>query len=122
MTTTPLPPAPAAAATPVPSAAPEKRAETLPKAIVMPNPVYPEKALRERVRGLVILRVQVSETGEPLVIEVEREARKDLTDAAIAAARHWKFEPATKDGHPVRGVATLRFPFEGIQFARTPLP
>ena len=88
----------------------------------MPNPVYPEKALRERVRGLVVLRVQVSETGEPLVIAVEREARKDLTDAAIAAAKQWKFEPATKDGRPVRGYVTLRFPFEGIQFARTPLP
>ena len=88
----------------------------------MPNPVYPEKALRERVRGLVVLRVEVSETGDPVVIEVVREARKDLTDAAIAAVRQWKFEPATKDGHPVRGHVTVRFPFEGIQFARTPLP
>lgn len=83
-------------------------------------PVYPEKALRERVRGLVILRVLVSETGEPLEVEVVSGARQDLTDAAIAAAKQWKFEPARKDGRAVRSHATVRFQFEGIQFARTP--
>lgn len=83
-------------------------------------PVYPEKALRERVRGLVILRVLVSETGEPLEVEVVSGARRDLTDAAIAAAKQWKFEPARKDGSAVRSRATVRFQFEGIQFARTP--
>ena len=85
-------------------------------------PVYPERALKERARGLVVLRVLVSETGAPVEIKVEKAARADLTDAAVAAARQWRFEPARKGGRAVRTFATVRFPFEGVQFARTPFP
>jgi protein TonB len=74
------------------------------------------------VRGLVIVRVLVSETGEPLEAKVERGARQDLNEAAVAAARQWRFEPARKDGRAVRTYTTVRFPFEGVQFARTPFP
>jgi protein TonB len=88
----------------------------------MPMPIYPEKALRERVRGVVVLRVLVSQNGEPLEVTVERAARKDLTDAAVAAVKQWRFEPARKGGYRVRGYTRVRFPFEGVQFARTPLP
>lgn len=83
-------------------------------------PVYPERALKERVRGLVVLKVLVSEDGAPARITVEKAAREDLTRAAIAAAGQWRFEPARKNGRPVRTFTTLRFPFEGVQFARTP--
>jgi TonB family protein len=85
-------------------------------------PVYPEKALKERVRGVVVLRVLVSETGQVTEVTVKTAARKDLTDAAIAAAKQWKFEPARKNGVAIRGSAEIRFPFEGVQFARTPFP
>jgi protein TonB len=71
---------------------------------------------------VVVLRVLVSETGDPLEVRVERGAREDLNEAAVAAARQWRFEPAKKDGRAVRSYARVRFPFEGIQFARTPLP
>jgi TonB family protein len=85
-------------------------------------PVYPEKALKQRVRGEVILKVLVSETGKPERITVQKPARADLTQAAIEAARQWRFEPARKNGEPVRTTTTVRFPFEGVQFARTPFP
>lgn len=93
-----------------------------PRAIEMTMPIYPEKALHDRVRGVVVLRVLVSQNGEPLEIKVEREARKDMTDAAIAAVKQWKFEPARKDGYRVRAYTRVRIPFEGVQFARTPFP
>ena len=85
-------------------------------------PVYPERALKDRVRGLVVLRVTVSETGIPTDVVVQKGARADLNDAAVDAARQWRFEPGRKDGRAVRTYATVRFPFEGVQFARTPLP
>ena len=69
-----------------------------------------------------MLRVLVSETGVPIEVEVEKGARADITAAAVTAARQWRFEPARKDGRAVRTHATLRFPFEGVQFARTPFP
>lgn len=84
-------------------------------------PVYPERALHDRVRGLVILRVTVSETGVPTDISVEKGAREGLTEAAIEAVKQWRFEPGRKGGQKVRTYATVQFPFEGVQFARTPL-
>jgi protein TonB len=85
-------------------------------------PVYPAKALKERVRGLVIVQVLVQEDGGVREVRIERGARADLNEAALEAARHWRFEPARKDGRFVRTYATIRFPFEGVQFARTPFP
>jgi protein TonB len=87
----------------------------------MPMPVYPDKALKDRARGVVVLRVLVSQNGEPLEVKVERGARQDLTDAAVAAVKQWRFEPARKDGFRVRAYTRVRIPFEGVQFARTPL-
>jgi TonB family protein len=87
----------------------------------MVMPVYPEKALKDRVRGLVVLRVLVAEDGTPVRITVDKAAREDLTNAAIEAANQWRFEPGLKNNRPVRTFAILRFPFEGVQFARTPL-
>jgi TonB family protein len=84
-------------------------------------PVYPERALKERVRGVVVLKVQVSEAGLPLGADVAKGVRADIDAAATEAALQWRFDPASRNGRPVRGVATVRFAFEGIQFARTPL-
>lgn len=83
-------------------------------------PIYPERALKDRVRGLVVVRVLVSEDGVPVRATVEKPAREDLTRAAVEASMQWRFQPALKNGRPVRTFATLRFPFEGIAFARTP--
>ena len=83
--------------------------------------MYPEKALHDRVRGLVVLRVTVSETGIPTDVSVLRGGREGLTEAAVEAARQWRFEPGRKNGKAVRTFTTVQFPFEGVQFARTPL-
>jgi TonB family protein len=100
---------------------PPEQVDSPPVPTTQINPVYPERALKERVRGLVILRVLVSEDGLPVRVTVDKAAREDLTKAAIDAAEQWRFQPARKDGRPVRTFAILRFPFEGIEFARTPL-
>jgi len=84
-------------------------------------PIYPDEALRKRIRGLVVLRVLVSETGEPLEIHVEQ-GRADLAKAAVEAVRQWRFEPGRWKGVAVRTFATVRIPFEAIPFARTPFP
>jgi protein TonB len=85
-------------------------------------PVYPPQALKQRVRGVVVLRVLVDEQGRPGEIQVEEGARSDLNEAAKEAVRQWRFEPGRKDGRAVKAYARVRFPFEGVQFARTPLP
>ena len=93
-----------------------------PRPIERVMPVYPKQALNDRVRGVVVLSVLVSESGQPIEVTVKTAARKDLTDAAIAAAKQWRFEPARRKGVAVKGYAEIQFPFEGVQFARTPFP
>lgn len=116
-TATPRPSPPA----PAPFVAP-KSVDTPPRPIERILPVYPERALKERVRGEVILRALVSETGLAVQATVEKGVRADLNAAAVSAALQWRFEPARKNGRAVRTYATIRFSFEGVQFARTPFP
>jgi TonB family protein len=89
----------------------------------MVPPVYPPDALRARLRGLVVLRVLVSESGQPLEIQVVQSAPDGMTEAAVEAVRQWRFEPAVSRGVAVRTWAPVRIPFEAIPFASlTPTP
>lgn len=101
---------------------PSSELDAAPRPVTRVMPVYPSDALKQRVRGVVVLRVLVDEQGRPADIQVEQGARSDLNAAATDAARQWRFEPGRKDGRAVRSYARVRFPFEGVQFARTPLP
>ena len=76
------------------------------------KPSYPPMALRQRIGGIVILKVLVSETGQPLEVEVARGVRGGLSEAAAAAVRRWTFEPATRKGEPVPAWTTVPIPFE----------
>jgi protein TonB len=108
---TPLPEpteAPARAAAPALSEA----VDTPPKIQTVVKPVYPSFALRARIRGIVILRVLVGETGTPLDVEVVRGVGGGLTEAAVDAVRRWKFLPGRHNGVPVRSWTTVPIPFE----------
>ncbi|HKD18862.1 MAG TPA: TonB family protein [Thermoanaerobaculia bacterium] len=76
------------------------------------KPVYPPLALQARIGGIVVLRVLVSEKGTPAEIEVAREGRSGLTEAAVRAVRGWTFDPAVKDGVPVRTWISVPIPFQ----------
>ncbi len=111
--------APRAARTPAtaPAAPPFSRhPDRPPRSILVVNPVYPPADLKARIRGLVAIQVLVSETGVPLDVVVVERARGHLTEAAVTAVRSWRFEPATKNGQPVRAWTTVRIPFEAISF------
>ena len=94
-------PAPGAAVeTPVPPARPRRRTararsspleevDTPPRIATLVKPTYPPLALKARIGGIVVLRVLVSEKGCPLRVEVVREGRAGLDEAAVAAVRRW---------------------------------
>ena len=88
--------------------------DVAPRPIERIMPVYPERALKERVRGGVTLKVLVSESGVPLTAQVEKGVRADIDRAAISAAMQWRFEPARKGGRAVRTFATVSFSFEAF--------
>jgi periplasmic protein TonB len=87
-----------------------------PRPILVVNPIYPPEDLRARIRGIVVLRVLVSETGVPVEVVIIERARGHLTEAAVAAIRRWRFDPAFKAGEPVREWATVEVPFEALPY------
>jgi protein TonB len=97
---------------PPPTATPLPVREVPPAILKIVKPIYPPIAAQARIGGLVILRVLVSESGQPLEIEVLRAARAGLTEAAISAVRKWTFTPARKGDVPVRAWTTVPIPFE----------
>jgi protein TonB len=76
------------------------------------RPVYPSSAQRDRVAGVVLLRVLVSETGEPQRVEVARGIRADLDEAAVTAVRKWKFEPGRKGNTATAAWMMVAVPFD----------
>ena len=97
---------------PPPTPTPAPAREVPPEILRVVKPEYPQMALHARIRGLVILRVLVSETGQPLEVEVVRGASAGLTEAAVAAVKKWTFTPAKKADVPVRAWTTVPIPFE----------
>lgn len=75
---------------------------------LLPNPakpVYPEIGLRQKVEGVVVLRITINEQGEVARVEVEK-GHQLLKDAAVDAVRKWKYRETLINGTP-RCVTTL---------------
>ncbi len=86
--------------------------DTPPRVARVVKPTYPPLALQARVGGIVLLRVLVSEKGLPEEISVVRDGRAGLTEAAVRAVREWTFDPAVKDGVPVKTWMSVPIPFQ----------
>jgi protein TonB len=66
------------------------------------KPDYPAEARRRRLQGQVVLRVDVSAHGTAEHVRVlTSSGHPILDDAAAAAVRAWRFEPARRGGMPV---------------------
>lgn len=69
-----------------------------PKMIDPAVPAYPQGALRQEVEGTVLLRVRVLASGDVGEVRVHRSSGSaDLDQAAVAAARRSRFEPARNE-------------------------
>ena len=87
---------------------------TAPRILSKVEPVYPEEARREGIRGSVGVRIEVLENGRPGEIEVQRSSGPDLLDeAALRAVRKWRFVPAQEEdsGRAIRCFTTLTVVF-----------
>ncbi len=78
-----------------------------------PAPRYPAAARREKLEGLVLLRVEVSEDGAALKVEVEQSSgHKSLDTAALDAVQRWHFEPARAAGRAIKARAQVPIRFK----------
>lgn len=76
-------------------------------------PPYPRDALRAGHQGTVLLRVLVGTDGLPRQVEVERSSGyRRLDDAARRhVLRHWRFQPAMRDGRAVEAAGLVPVAF-----------
>jgi TonB family protein len=86
--------------------------ESKPKLLSAPLPEYPESARAAGVEGKVRLQLSISAEGKVVEVKVLESLGHGCDEAAIAVARTYEFEPATRDGQPVATTITI-----GIRFA-----
>lgn len=80
------------------------------------EPGYPEEARKNGTSGKVILEAIIDETGRVSDVKVLREPKgegaESLTAEAVATSKKWRYEPATKDGKPVKVLFTVIIDFK----------
>ena len=74
-------------------------------------PIYPKAALERRLKGSVLVEIEVNERGEVAGVKVLESAGNLLDQAVVSAVKTWKYQPATQAGNPVRGFAKTRHTF-----------
>jgi len=92
---------------------PDDDGVTGPTAIRTVQPSYSQAAMDTGIEGEVLLTGVVETDGsidEVRVVE-SLDADLGLDDAAVEAARAWRFEPGTRNGEPVPVEVTLQFRF-----------
>jgi len=73
-------------------------------------PVYPPLAKEARLQGDVVLEVEIAREGDVTNLKVVS-GHALLLDAALAAARQWKYKPTLLNGQPVEVVSQITVPF-----------
>jgi protein TonB len=84
--------------------------DTPPRPTSKPPPRYPRELLQKKKGGKVIVLVTVDERGVVANASVkESSGHRELDQAALNAAKRWKFKPGIKGGR--KAVMTARIPF-----------
>jgi periplasmic protein TonB len=90
-----------------------RQVDNQPKAIGVIEPAYPEDAKRRNMEGTLKLMLKIDDLGRVQSAEVvEATPPGVFDDAALAAFRNAKFQPAMKEGRPVRYQAYFRVDFK----------
>ncbi|HEX5734505.1 MAG TPA: TonB family protein [Blastocatellia bacterium] len=78
-------------------------------AIIRPRPLYPKEA--SKVKGVVTVEVTIDEEGS-VISARPISGPEQLRDAALAAARRWKWVPERVDRNRARVVGTITLSFK----------
>jgi len=105
--TTPLASGPNTAETP-PARVPPDSSTLLATRVI--KPIYPIAGEQEKLEGLVVLKIAVSETGDVEGVEVVN-GNPVLAQAATDAAKEWKFKPFIRNGKAAKTATNLSFNF-----------
>jgi TonB family protein len=74
------------------------------------SPVYPPLARQARIQGTVILKVQITKSGEVANIQLVS-GHPMLAPAAIEAVKQWKYDPYLLNGDPIEVLTNVAVNF-----------
>jgi len=75
-------------------------------------PGYPTEAIRGKLEGVVMLRLQIAATGKVESVELIKSSGHPILDqAAINAVARWEGEPAKRWGRPIESTELLPIRF-----------
>jgi protein TonB len=89
-----------------------KAVDVEPKLIKAGAPVYPKEAAKAGQEGMVWVKVWVNTSGEPKEVEVLKSENPVFNQAALDAAKGYRFKPAEIKGEPVSVWVTIPFKFK----------
>jgi TonB family protein len=72
-------------------------------------PSYPEQLKKRKVKGVAVARLDISESGKVMKVEVLQFPDPLCIEAVIDAVSRWEFEPTTIGGERVRVRSKLTF-------------
>jgi len=82
-----------------------------PRVVYDPEPEYSQEARAAKYQGTVTLWAVIGPDGRPRGLRVEHSLGMGLDEKALEAVNTWRFEPATKDGHPVPVMMEIEVSF-----------
>jgi TonB family protein len=65
------------------------------------DPEYSEEARKAKYSGVVVLSIEVDQTGHTRNLRVAKGVGLGLDEKAIEAVKQWRFKPGLKNGKPV---------------------
>lgn len=83
------------------------KVEEAPVATLMPPPQYPPELVASKASGLVAVSAVIDENGNVISCEVVKATKDEFKQAALDAAKTWKFKPAKNGGKAVKVRVTL---------------
>jgi len=84
---------------------------TPPKPLKMPEPHFTQFARQFGIQGNTAIVVVVDENGAPQDLSIAMPLGAGLDEAAVEALEKWRFEPARKDGQPVKVRVLVEFDY-----------
>ena len=75
------------------------------------QPAYPAIARTAKASGVVLVQITINESGEVINAQIIR-SHPLFNDAALQAAKQWRFKPTELSGVPVKTQGILTFNFD----------
>ena len=85
---------------------------TPPRVTYQESPEFPASVDRSALPGTAEIHCQLDDTGAVVASRVISASRPEFGEAALAAARRWRFEPALLNGRPIAKAISIPFVFQ----------